>query len=132
MTENEKALKNLLGELKNNRESLHVMLEDIGSFRSNLDVLLPKTGGKVDFKNRHLLAERMKTVTEIIKGELAVRSQIDSSIKLETDMRKKTGEEETTDLPNQIRTYAKALELMEENRKKLEKKDLKLVKQEEG
>lgn len=129
MTENERELNNLLGELKDNRESLHKMLEDIGNFRSNLDVLLPTKDGRVDFKNRHLLAERMKTVTEIIKGELAVRSQIDSSIKLETDMRKRTGEEESADLPNQIKAYAKALELIEENRRKLEKKDLKIVKQ---
>lgn len=129
MTENEKALNNLLGELKENRESLHKMLDDIGSFRSNLDVLLPMRDGKFDFRDKHLLAERMKTMTEIIKGELSIRSQIDSSIKLETDMRKRTGEEESADLPNQIRAYAKALEMLEEKRKKSETKDLKLVKQ---
>jgi GTPase SAR1 family protein len=127
--DNSKELENLLEELKENRKSLHNMLGDIESFRTNLNVLLPE---KMDFRQKYLLQERMKTVTEIIKGELAVRSQIDSSIKLETDMRRKSTEEDVTDLPLQIKMYAKAIESLEKNREKSDKKmseSLKIVKE---
>lgn len=121
-------LDDLLEELKDNRVNLHDMLQDIVNFRNNLDVLLP--GGKdkkFDFRDRHLLAERMKTVTEIIKGELAVRSQIDSSIKLETDMRNKISGEDELESHEKIQAYAKAIELLE-NKKNNE---LKIIKNEE-
>ena len=101
-------IKKLLEELKDNRINLHDMLADLTEFRKNLDVILPKT---TDFRQKHLIAERMKTITEIIKSELAVRGQIDSSIKMETDIRRKSTDEENDDRPSAIREYAKAMEL---------------------
>lgn len=108
-----KELNSLLGELKENRESLHDMLDDISEFRKKLDILLPR---KLDFREKFLMQERMKTVTEILRGELAIRGQIDSSIKLEIDIRKKTTDNEDIDLPTQIRMYAKAMEMLEDKK----------------
>lgn len=116
-TNDQNELDSLLEELKDNRKNLHGMLEDIKSFRENLDTLLP---AKMDFRQKYLLQERMKTVTEIIKGELAVRNQIDSSIKLEMDMRRRTEDADIEDLPLQVKLYAKAIESLEKNNKKVE------------
>lgn len=118
MDEN-KELNNLLSELKSNREDLHEMLDDITEFRKNLDILLPK---KLDFREKFLMQERMRSVTEILRGELAIRGQIDSSIKLEIDIRRKSTEEIIEDLPTQIRMYAKAMELLEERKNETRKK----------
>ena len=62
------------------------MLVDISDFRKAIDQLLPK---KIDYKVKYLLSERIKTITEVIKSELAVRKQIDESVKLEVELRKK-------------------------------------------
>jgi len=126
MDEN-KELNSLLEELKENRKSLHDMLNDICDFRKNLDILMPS---KTDFRNKFIMQEKMKSVTEILKGELAIRGQIDSSIKLEIDIRKKSTDEEIDDLPSQIRMYAKAIELLEEKKDKTIK-SLKVIKNEE-
>lgn len=114
-----KELNSLLEELKHNREDLHEMLGDITEFRKNLDILLPK---KLDFREKFLMQERMRSVTEILRGELAIRGQIDSSIKLEIDIRRKSTDEDIEDLPTQIRMYAKAMELLEDRKKETIKK----------
>lgn len=119
-----KELNSLLDELKENRKSLHDMLDDISEFRKNLDVLMPS---KTDFRNKFIMQEKMRSVTEILKGELAIRGQIDSSIKLEIDIRKKSTDEEVEDLPSQIKMYAKAIELLEEKKDKTIK-NLKIIK----
>ena len=129
-----KEMDGLLKELKVNRENLHDMIKDVVGFRTKMDKLIPTTKeGKLDFKNRFVLAERMKTITEVIKSELAIRNQIDSSIKLETDMRRRSVEEELDDSPIKIKAYAKAIELLErekeDNATKAEKDRLKIVKE---
>lgn len=126
MDEN-KELNSLLEELKENRKSLHDMLDDISDFRKNLDVLMPS---KQDFRNKFVMQEKMRSVTEILKGELAIRGQIDSSIKLEIDIRKKSTDDEIEDLPSQIRMYAKAIELLEDKKDKTAK-SLKIIKNED-
>jgi len=126
-----KELDSLLEELKQNRENLHDMLNDIYDFRKNLDILLP---AKMDYKQKFLMPERMRSVTEILKGELAIRSQIDSSIKLEIDIRKRSTDDDVEDLPSQIRMYAKAMELLKERKNKTIKQlpeKLKIIKDEE-
>jgi|GEM_PF-3303999 len=126
-----KELDSLLEELKENRENLHEMLNDVSEFRKNLDLLLP---AKLDYREKYLMQERMKAVTEILRGELAIRGQIDSSIKLEIDIRKRTTDDEFEDLPTQIKIYAKAMEMLENKKKSIIKElpdKLKLVKKEE-
>ena len=127
-----KELDSLLKELKNNRENLHEMLVDISGFRKSLDVLLPE---KMDFRNRHLMRERMNSVTEIVRGELAIRGQIDSSIKLEIDIRRRSTDDTVEDLPTQIRMYAKAMEMLEDKKNKTIEslpEKLKIIKNEES
>lgn len=125
-----KELDSLLEELKQNRENLHEMLVDISEFRKHLDILLPN---KMDFRDKYIMPERMKAVTEILRGELAIRGQIDSSIKLEIDIRRRSTDEEIEDLPTQIRMYAKAMEMLEERKNKTIKnlpEKLKVIKNE--
>jgi hypothetical protein len=88
-------LDQLLKELKDNRVDLHGMLNDISRFRKTLDTLLPD---KVDYRNRFILAERIKTIVQIIQSELSVRKQIDDSIKSEVDLRKKISDTSEGDL----------------------------------
>jgi len=86
MQKEENRIEKLINEVNKNREELQGMINDIKGFRQKLDELLPT---KVDYKNRFILLERMKTVTQIIQAELSVRKQIDDSIKTEMDMRNK-------------------------------------------
>ena len=107
-------MKEIITELKDNREDLHTMIDTISGFREKVDTLLPD---KVEYRNRHMMVERMKNITEIIKSELAVRKQIDESIKLETDMRRKAEDGDIEQTPEAIRAYAKAMEIMYKNKK---------------
>lgn len=105
----EEKTKQLLAELGDNRTELHEMITDIKNFRKKLDILLPE---KVDYKTKWLIPERMKTLTEIIRAELSVRGQIDDSIKLEIEIRRKSEEVESESKSQDIRNIAKAIELM--------------------
>lgn len=97
----------LLGDLSNNRDELMDMLNDVKKFRSQIDKLLPE---KVDFKNKWLLPERLKTVTEITRNELSIRQQIDTSIKTEIDIRRKEKGEDENDFDQLIKAAVVALE----------------------
>lgn len=118
MSSNSVELDKLLKELKDNRVDLHEMIDTISTFREKVDTLLPE---KVEYRQRHLMVERMKNVTEIIKSELAVRKQIDESIKLETDMRRKSDDSEIMDQPGAIKAYAQAIELIYKDKEDDEK-----------
>jgi hypothetical protein len=109
--EKDEDLSPLLKELQENRLSLHGMLSELSKFRVHIDKLLPE---KVDYRNRYVLAERMKTVVQIIQSELAVRKQIDDSIKSEVDLKKKVeGEGEGLgglSLADRVKVLSKAIE----------------------
>ena len=97
----------LLTDLSDNRFELKGMLVDVKKFRTNIDKLLPE---KMDFKNKWLMPERMKILTEVIRNELSIRQQIDSSLKIEIDIRRKTKDEDESDFDNLIKAAAKAME----------------------
>ena len=99
----------LIKELSTNRKDLHDMISDVKSLRKLLSGLIPE---KVDYKNRYLLDSKLKTIASIISSELAIRSQIDQSLKLEIDVRTKTGESDTSPekREREIRELARALE----------------------
>ena len=107
----ETKVKTLLKELSDNREKLHDMLGDITGFRATLDKLLPK---QVDYKSKWMIPERIRTVTEVIKSELAVRKQIDESVKTEIELRRKSGDESREQLAGDIKNMAKAIEFLEQ------------------
>lgn len=98
----------LLEELSENRSKLHNMLGDITEFRKAIDQLLPK---RVDYKAKWVIPERIKTVTEVIKSELAIRKQIDESVKMEVELRKKAKDEGDGRRSTDIKSLAKAVEV---------------------
>lgn len=98
----------LLDELSENRSNLHKMLGDVVGFRKIIDELLPK---KIDYKLKYLLPERIKTVTEVIKSELAIRKQIDESVKMEVELRKKAKDEGEGKRSGDVKALAQALEV---------------------
>jgi len=100
----------LLDDIKANRNGLHTMLNTIAEFRNKVDTLLPD---KVDFRSRWMLPERMKTITEIVKTELAVRKQIDDSLKTEYEMRKKKESKDNADEGDKIKYFAGMIEKLE-------------------
>ena len=76
----------LLKELGDNRQSLHGMLDDLKTFRGKLEQLLPK---QLDYRNKFMMEEKMKLVTNVISTELSIRKQIDDSLKNEITIRNK-------------------------------------------
>lgn len=76
----------LLNQLEENRVSLGDMINDVKGFRRDIDKLLPK---KLDFRNKYMWEEKMKTISTVLSTELAIRKQIDDNIKSEITIREK-------------------------------------------
>jgi len=79
----------LVNEMVDNRKKLSEILDKVTSFRNNIERLIPNSN---EYKNRFIMEQKIKTVTEIIKSELEIRKQIDNSIKTEFDLRSKVKE----------------------------------------
>ena len=73
---------------------------------------MPKT---VNFQNRYVMENKMKVFTQIIEAELAIRKQINDSISLETNIRRKQSEKTMSpeEEKNLVRSLAKAIVLQE-------------------
>lgn len=76
----------LLDDLATNRATLHDMVKDVSEFKTKMNELLPKS---LDFRNKFIWEEKMKTISTILGTELAIRKQIDDSIKSEIGIRTK-------------------------------------------
>ena len=108
----EDKISSLITELEDNRKALHGMIDIVINFRNKIDTLLPKN---IDFKNRFVMEEKMKTVTQIISNELSIRKQIDDSIKTEADLLKKIvdgGDDSVENKKEHIRDLAKAMQIV--------------------
>lgn len=92
---NEENENELLIELNTNRKKLYEMIDSLTEFRKNLSDLLPK---QMDYKNKWIISERVKTVTNTIECELKVRKQIDENIKQVNDMNNKEKTENEIDV----------------------------------
>ena len=101
--------KSIIDDIRKNRRELNDIILDIVDVRKDIDDLLPK---KVDFKSKWMLPERMRLITETVKAELAVRKQLDDSLKLEFDMIRKIDIDEGNYSSGDIRTISKELERM--------------------
>ena len=77
----------LLDELRANRKACHDMIKDLVKFRKTIDTILPS---KIDFRNKFIWEEKMKTASRILETELSIRRQIDNSIKTEHDLENKS------------------------------------------
>ncbi len=79
----------LIQEMVDNRKNLSGILDKVSNFRNNIEKMIPTSN---EYKNRFIMEQKIKTVTEIIKAELDIRKQIDNSIKTEFDLRSKVKE----------------------------------------
>ena len=75
----------LINEIGSNRKNMYNMLNDIGQFKDKMDSAIP-TGS--DFRNRLLMDQKIKMLTEYWKTQLDIRKQIDSSVQVEFKLRK--------------------------------------------
>jgi len=85
MTEREEEL---IKQLVNNREELREMLNSIVELRKKTDSLLPST--LADFRNRYIFDEKLKLIASIFDLELKTRDKLDSSIKSELEILRKS------------------------------------------
>lgn len=109
----------LISEIRANRDGLKNMLNEINELKSKINDILPKDK---DFRNRHLIDEKVKIISSVVELELKVRDKIDSSVKNEFEIRRKIREDEKSDSDeitlDEIARIAKAIELRnkQENR----------------
>lgn len=103
--------KDLITEMRDNRVCLDGMLGDVSKLRSLTDKLIPE---KLDFKQKFMLEERMKTVSTLFGVELDIRKQKEASIKSEFELRKKLADKagEVDKEFDDIAVISKALEKM--------------------
>ena len=85
MTEREEEL---IKQLVNNREELREMLNSVVELRKKTDSLLPST--LADFRNRYIFDEKLKLIASIFDLELKTRDKLDSSIKSELEILRKS------------------------------------------
>jgi hypothetical protein len=85
MTEREEEL---IKQLVNNREELREMLNSVVELRKKTDSLLPNT--LADFRNRYMFDEKLKLIASIFDLELKTRDKLDSSIKSELEILRKS------------------------------------------
>lgn len=105
----ENTFNELIKELSTNRKDLHKIVKDVEALRERLNEIIPT---KLDYRHRNILENKLKTIATVISSELQVRKQIDDNIKLEVELRTKTGEGEESPEQRQkdIRMLAEALE----------------------
>jgi len=105
----------LIKELSKNRKDLHKIVKDVEGLREKLNDIIPS---KIDFRQRHILENKLKTIAAVISSELQVRKQIDDNIKLEVELRSKTGEGDESPEQRQkdIRMLAEALEQLKKKK----------------
>ena len=113
----EDTFSSLIEELSKNRKDLHKIVKDVEALREKLNDIIPS---KLDYRSRHLLENKLKTIATVISSELQVRKQIDDNIKLEVELRTKTGEGEVSQEQRQrdIRMLAEALEHLKKKENK--------------
>ena len=94
MTDVTKSKQSLIEEIKKNRTQQYDILQRITEYRENVDLF--KINNDNDFRKMGAMSkavEKAKSMAEIIKIELDVRKTIDSSAKLEYELREKLDKE---------------------------------------
>jgi len=104
----------LLQELIKNREELREMLKTILELRKKADELLPSSN---DFRKRYIMDEKIKLITSIFDLELKTRDRIDSSIKNEFELRRKTNSETAAGKGYTIEEIEAIASILESSRK---------------
>ncbi len=94
MSDVTKSKQSLIEEIKKNRTQQYDILQRITEYRENVDLF--KINNDNDFRKMGAMSkavEKAKSMAEIIKIELDVRKTIDSSAKLEYELREKLDKE---------------------------------------
>ena len=81
----------LLQTISDDRDKLDEMLTTIESLRKNTTAILPQT---TDYRNKHLMEEKMKTISSVFATELNIRQQKEKSIITEIEVRRKIERED--------------------------------------
>lgn len=103
--------KQLIEEVKVNRNNAVSMLEKVKKYSTQIDSVMPNS---TDFKNRFVVENKMKVMSELIGNQLNILKFLDDSVKTEFDLRRKyesldkKGEQEVN-----LRTLMSALEQMD-------------------
>jgi len=88
-TDNEHEIDILVADLRKNREHSRESLVEITKIRKRLEEDITGKNGK-DFRNRQVLDEKIKIYSSIANSELQLLKHVDSSIKIEVDIRERT------------------------------------------
>lgn len=94
MSDETQSKQSLIEEIKKNRTQQYDILKRITEYRENVDLF--KINNDNDFRRMGTMSkavEKAKSMAEIIKIELDVRKTIDSSAKLEYELREKMDKE---------------------------------------
>ena len=97
----------LLEDLAKNRTSLHEMIKDVEEFKTKMCELLPK---QLDFRNKFIWEEKMKTISTVLGTELSIRKQIDDSIKSEIGIRTKMESDDSESGRDMIEALSRKIE----------------------
>lgn len=76
----------LLDKYSQSREDLIKDLEVITALKSKMDLLLPTD---INFRNKHILDEKLKILTSFFSSILSIRQEINKSIVSEIEIRRK-------------------------------------------
>lgn len=118
--DNDKRVTELLKSLDTNRIEMYEQLKRIKEVRGDLSELLPKD--KNYLKNKFLLEQRIKTLTEICKIELDVTKSIEGSIKSEIELIRRLERQDDTkeyDITEIVKTLDKIESSKEKNKEKI-------------
>lgn len=112
----------LIEEIKKNRTQQYDILKRITEYRENVDLF--KINNDNDFRRMGTMSkavEKAKSMAEIIKIELDVRKTIDSSAKLEYELRDKLDKESNNEKDEtniDIRSLVQQIKLIETEHQK--------------
>jgi len=112
-SEHSRELKKLIQDLSENRNIYRGLLKRVRGFSLDLEALFPDTK---DFRSRHNMELKMKTLSEVISAELSIAKQIDDSIKTEFELRRKQGEGAEEEIP--LRELVEALDSYEKSKER--------------
>lgn len=76
----------LLQEMEDNKQQTYGLLDKISKFRNQIEQVMPQGN---DLRNRYVVEQKMKTITEVIKAEIDIRKTLNNFIKEEYELNKK-------------------------------------------
>ena len=114
LTEEETYTEKLLISLKNNRDELMSLIDELETFKKNISALFPE---KIDQRYVRLFEEKIKTITSLFQLILEIRKEFTRQVVQEVELRRKLkiddSEKNIADLID-IRSIARKIEKLKE------------------